>query len=118
MMNVIVTLTSAAAKVLAQSLTEEARLEYRGFMNVSTENFRNGVLCGLLQRLRLWVNPRIVALTNKTEIDIKSLSQHLFSFYFAVPAEKEGIKAVAALVFNFIMNEVVLATDPKDMKHR
>lgn len=67
-------------KVLEQSQTEGARAEYKGFMNVSSEGFRNGVLSGLLQRLRLWVNPRIVALTCATDVDIKSLPQQLFTF--------------------------------------
>lgn len=107
--------SAGIAKVLDESRTEEARREYRAFMNVSTEGFRNGVLSGLLQRLRLWVNPRIVALTSQTDLDLQALPKELFTFYLAVPAEKEAIKAVAALVFNFIMNQVVLATDPKDM---
>ncbi len=109
--------SAGIAKVLDASRTDEARREYRAFMNVSTEGFRNGVLSGLLQRLRLWVNPRIVALTSKTDLDLQALPKQLFTFYLAVPAEKEAIKAVAALVFNFIMNQVVLATDPKDMRY-
>ena len=104
-------------KVLENSKTEGARVEYKGFMNVSSEGFRNGVLSGLLQRLRLWANPRIVALTRKTDLDIKSLPNQLFTFYLAVPSEKESIKAVAALVFNYIMNEVVLGTEPEKFKY-
>lgn len=104
-------------KVLEQSHTEEARLEYRGFLKTSSEGFRNGVLSGLMQRLRLWINPRIVALTNQTDLDLEAMPQQLFTFYLAVPAEKEGIKAVAALVFNFILNQVILAREPKDMKY-
>lgn len=109
--------SAGIGKVLDESRTEEARREYRAFMNVSTEGFRNGVLSGLLQRLRLWVNPRIVALTSKTDLDLQTLPKQLFTFYLAVPAEKDALKAVAALVFNFVMNQIVLATDPKDMSY-
>jgi len=109
--------SAGIAKVLEKSQVEEARREYQAFMNVSTEGFRNGVLSGLLQRLRLWVNPRIVALTSKTDLNLQELPKQLFTFYLAVPAEKEAIKAVAALVFNFVLNQIVLATDPKDLSY-
>lgn len=108
---------AGVGKVLENSRVSEAAKEYQAFMNISTEGFRNGVLAGVLQRLRLWVNPRVVALTQKTDHDISTMSQSLFTFYLAVPAEKEFLKPVAALVLNFILNHVVLATDPKNTKY-
>jgi type IV secretory pathway TraG/TraD family ATPase VirD4 len=89
--------------VMEQSPVPSVRDEYRGFSNNSREGFRYGVFAGLMQRLALWVNPRIVALTEKTDIDIDVLVERLFTFYLAVPAQKTHLKPVAALMFNFIL---------------
>lgn len=90
--------------ILMNSPMVEAREEFWGFYSSSSEGFRNGVICGLMQRLNLWVNPRIVALTETTDIDIKALPEQLFSFYLSVPAQKTHLKPLAALVFNFVLN--------------
>lgn len=89
--------------ILAYSKVPAARDEYKGFLRNSTENSRNGVLSGLMQRLNLWVNPRIVALTEKTDFDPAELVNEHFTFYLAVPAQKESLKPAAALVFNFLL---------------
>jgi len=89
--------------IMEQSPVESVRNEYRGFANNSREGFRYGVFAGLMQRLALWVNPRIVALTEKTDIDAEVLAEQLFTFYLAVPAQKNHLKPVAALMFNFIL---------------
>ena len=73
-------------------------------MNNSRDGFKYGVFAGLMQRLGLWVNPRIVALTEKTDIDIEGLPSQLFSFYLATPAAKTHLKPIAALIFNFILD--------------
>jgi len=93
--------------VMAKSRVERARSEYRGFANNSREGFRYGVFAGLMQRLGLWVNPRIVALTETTDIDLDALSQQLFTFYLAVPAQKTHLKPVAALIFNFVLEQAL-----------
>lgn len=93
--------------IMAKSRVWQAREEYRGFANNSKEGFRYGVFAGLMQRLGLWVNPRIVALTETTDMDLAELSQQLFTFYLAVPAQKTHLKPVAALIFNFILDLVL-----------
>jgi type IV secretion system protein VirD4 len=84
---------------------QAAKDEFLAFYNNTTEGFRNSVLCGLMARLNLWVNPRVVALTEKTDIDFETLSEQLFTFYFAVPAKQEHLKPLAALIFNFLLEQ-------------
>lgn len=91
--------------VLLKSKVEQVQDEYWGFHNNSREGFRYGVFAGLIQRLALWVNPRIVALTQQTDLDLNSLEHQLFTFYLAVPAQKTHLKPVAALVFNYILQQ-------------
>lgn len=91
-------------KILAYSQIEPARDEYKAFYKNSTEGFRNGVTSGLMQRLNLWVNPKIVALTERTDLDLNALSEQLFTFYMAVPAQKTHLKPLSALIFNFIVD--------------
>jgi type IV secretion system protein VirD4 len=88
---------------IMNSVFQEAKDEFWGFYNNTTEGFRNSVLCGLMARLNLWVNPRVVALTEKTDIDFEVLTKQLFTFYFAVPAKQEHLKPLAALIFNFLL---------------
>ena len=57
-----------------------------------------------MQRLNLWINPRIVALTDRTDFDVASLAGELFTFYLAVPAQKKILKPAAALVFNYLLD--------------
>jgi type IV secretion system protein VirD4 len=90
--------------ILANSQIEPARDEFMAFYKNSTEGFRNGVTSGLMQRLNLWVNPKIVALTETTDLDLNALSEQLFTFYMAVPAQKTHLKPLSALVFNFIVD--------------
>ena len=54
--------------ILQESKNQAAKDEYGAFYQNSTEGFRNGVTSGLMQRLNLWVNPRIQALTETTLI--------------------------------------------------
>ncbi|MFA6556647.1 MAG: type IV secretory system conjugative DNA transfer family protein [Candidatus Obscuribacterales bacterium] len=93
--------------ILAASPVHEAREEFRGFTNTARDGFKYGVVAGLMQRLALWVNPRICALTAKTSIDLESLQKDLFTFYLAVPAQKTHLKPVAALIFNFILDQAL-----------
>jgi type IV secretion system protein VirD4 len=90
--------------IVMNSQVEEAREEFWGFYSASSEGFRCGVISGLMQRLNLWVIPRIVALTEKTDVDLKALPNELFTFYLAVPAHKTHLKPLSALIFNFILN--------------
>jgi len=93
--------------ILGASPVMEVREEFRGFSNTARDGFKYGVIAGLMQRLALWVNPRICALTGTTGIDLESLQRDLFTFYLAVPAQKTHLKPVAALVFNFILDQAL-----------
>ncbi|MBX9725411.1 MAG: type IV secretory system conjugative DNA transfer family protein [Candidatus Obscuribacterales bacterium] len=90
---------------MQKSPVEEVRGEYYGFHKTSREGFRYGVFASLMQRLGLWVNPRVVALTSRTTIDLEALTQEKFTFYMAVPVRKTHLKPVAALMFNFILQQ-------------
>lgn len=104
-------------KVLEKSPVLEVRDEYRAFLKISTESIRNGVLAGVLQRLRLWLNPRIAALTSKTDFNVEELNQELFTFYLSVPAQKVSLKPVTALIFNYLLNSVVLKRQDKEKSY-
>lgn len=88
---------------MKKSPVEEVRAEYHGFHKTSREGFRYGVFASLMQRLALWVNPRVAALTSKTTIDLDALAKEKFTFYLAVPARKTHLKPVAALIFNYVL---------------
>lgn len=90
--------------LLMNSTYELAQKEFWGFHKNSSEGFRFGVISGLMQRLNLWVSPKVVALTEKTDLDINELPNELFTFYFAVPAQKTELKPLSALIFNFILD--------------
>lgn len=90
--------------LLKNSTYTLAMKEFWGFFNNSSEGFRFGVISGLMQRLNLWVSPKIAALTEKTDLDIENLPNELFTFYFAVPAQKTELKPLSALIFNFILD--------------
>lgn len=89
--------------MMLASKVERVQQEYQGFHNNSREGFKYGVFAGLMQRLSLWVNPRVVALTETTDINLEMLQKELFSFYLAVPSQKGHLKPLAALVFNFLL---------------
>ncbi len=92
--------------ILTESNIEEAREAYQGFLNNSTESYRNLVAGGLITRLDLWKDPRIKALTETTDIDYQAMSEQLFTWYLATPADKPELKPLAALVFNIALDVV------------
>ncbi|MGH2506565.1 MAG: type IV secretory system conjugative DNA transfer family protein, partial [Ktedonobacteraceae bacterium] len=102
------------ADLLQNSPAKEARLRYQEFVGWSTEATRNSIVIGLMQRLELWTQPRIVALTSKNDIDWEALKDELFSFYLAVPADKPELKPCAAIMFAYLINFVCA----KKLKHR
>jgi len=95
------------SEILLASEFDLAREEFNAFCNNTTEGFRNSVLSGLMSRLNIWVNPRIVALTEKTDIDFDTLPEQLFTFYFAVPSRKDHLAPLAALMFNFLLSSAL-----------
>ena len=92
--------------ILSESNIEEAREAYQGFLNNSTEAYRNLVAGGLITRLDLWKQPRIKALTEATDIDFNVMADQLFTWYLATPADKPELKPLAALVFNIALDVI------------
>ena len=101
-------------KVLAESYIEEAQESYQGFLNNSSENYRNLVAGGLITRLDLWKDPKVKVLTETTDIDFQSLADELFTWYLSTPADQPELKPLAALIFNIAMKVISNST----FKHR
>jgi type IV secretion system protein VirD4 len=96
----------ALGPILRESNIEEAREAYHGFLNNSTEAYRNLVAGGLITRLDLWKQPRIKALTEATDIDFEAMAEQLFTWYLATPADKPELKPLAALIFNIALDVI------------
>lgn len=92
------------ASLLQNSNVPEARARYYEFLQWSTENTRNSIVIGLMQRLELWTQPSIVALTEKNDINFADLQNNLFTFYLAVPSDKPELKPCAAIIFTYLLN--------------
>jgi len=92
--------------LLGGSRVFEARHRYGEFLQWSTENTRNSIVIGLMQRLELWTQPRIVALTQANDIDFGTLKDELFTFYLAVPADKAELKPLAAIAFSYLLDYI------------
>jgi len=89
---------------LANSDSGYAAQEFEAFCGHSSENFRHGVFAGLMTRLNPWTSEQIVRLTRTTDIDPEQLKDELFTFYFSVPSRKAGMKPIAALTFNYLLD--------------
>jgi type IV secretory pathway TraG/TraD family ATPase VirD4 len=83
-----------------------ARRFFHAFWTNSTDKYRNLVAAGLLSRLALWNQPRIKELTSTTDVDVSRLSEELFTWYIAVPADKPELKPLASLIFNLAISYV------------
>lgn len=90
--------------IIAKSPSAWAKEQYRGFSNTAQEGVKRGVFSGLMTRLSLWTNPKIVALTEKTDPDLAALPDRLFTFYLAVPAHRPHMKPLAAMIFNYFLS--------------
>jgi type IV secretion system protein VirD4 len=95
--------------VLSASPSQEARARFDEFMlwTNKTETTRNSIVIGLVQRLELWTQPRIVALTETTDVDFESLKNELFTFYLAVPGDVQELKPCAALIFSYLLQFII-----------
>jgi type IV secretory pathway TraG/TraD family ATPase VirD4 len=102
------------ARLLQNSNVGEAQARYEEFLHWSTENTRNSIVIGLMQRLELWTQPSIVALTEKNDINFNELQNELFTFYLSVPADKPELKPCASIIFTYLLNFV----SAKRLKHR
>lgn len=97
----------ALGEELSESVYQRARDEYGGFLNTGSETTRSNVFIGLLNRLTPWTYSTVQKVTERTDFDVYGLRDRLFTFYIAVPAGKNDLKPVVALVLNFILEEVM-----------
>ncbi len=103
-------------KVLEQSPSRVAQMEFEGWMRLSGEtNFKYGVFSGLITKLNPWMTDHMVALTETTDIDFESLADQLFTFYLAVPSRSKDSKLVGSLMMNFLLDHILEMR--KQLKH-
>ena len=88
-----------------------ARREYMAYLNCTSPNFRFGVISGLMMRLNLFVDPKVIALTEVTDFSIDELKNKLFTVYLATPVHKPEYTPLAVLMFNFCISLVLQDLD-------
>lgn len=97
------------ADVFAASPSRRAREEYETFYNNSkdkhgkADGHAKGVVSTLLPKLAPWVNEDVVVLTSTSDVTLEHLSKQLFTFYLSVPAKRQDLKHITALVFNYLL---------------
>lgn len=100
------------AKVLRNSPSQVAQMEFEGWMRLSGEtDFRYGVFSGLITKLNPWMTDQMVALTETTDIDLDSLKDQLFTFYLAVPSRSRDSKLIGSLMVNFLLDHILEARE-------
>lgn len=100
-------LLSGVSKVrqeLARSPSQLAQMEFEGWLGSTSENFRFGVLSGLMTKLNPWITDQLVALTEKTDVDFEALKKQLFTFYIAIPSRSRDSKLIGSLLVNFLLD--------------
>lgn len=96
------------AKVLENSPSPIARMEFQGWMRLAGEtNFKYGVFSGLVTKLNPWMTDQMIALTETTDIDLDALATQLFTFYLAVPSRSRDSKLIGSLMMNFLMDHIL-----------
>lgn len=100
---------------LANSPSGFAAREFDAFCGHSSENYRHGVFAGLMTRLNPWTSEQIVRLTSTTDLDAEELKDELFTFYFSVPSRKAGMKPIAALTLNYLLDLALDTTFTKPL---
>jgi type IV secretory pathway TraG/TraD family ATPase VirD4 len=102
-------------KMMAKSQSELAQIEFEGWLTATSENFRFGVLSGLMTKLNPWMTEQLCALTEKTDINFEDLQKNLFTFNLAVPSRSQDSKLIGSLLVNFLLDFLL---DSKSlMKH-
>lgn len=91
-------------ETMAKSKSDLAQIEFEGWLGSTSENFRFGVLSGLMTKLNPWITDQLVALTEKTDIDFEELRNQLFTFYIAVPSRSRDSKLIGSLLVNFLLD--------------
>lgn len=106
---------SQVRKAMDKSPSELAQMEFEGWLGSTSENFRFGVLSGLMTKLNPWITYQLVTLTEKTDIDFDALRNQLFTFYIAVPSRSRDSKLIGSLLVNFLLDFLLDAKSA--MKH-
>jgi type IV secretory pathway TraG/TraD family ATPase VirD4 len=106
---------SKVRQELARSPSALAQMEFEGWLGSTSENFRFGVLSGLMTKLNPWITDQLVALTEKTDVDFEALKKQLFTFYIAVPSRSRDSKLIGSLLVNFLLD--YLLDSKSTMKH-
>jgi len=100
------------AKVLRNSPSQVAQMEFEGWMRLSGEtDFRYGVFSGLITKLNPWMTDQMVALTETTDINLDALKDQLFTFYLAVPSRSRDSKLIGSLMVNFLLDHILEARE-------
>lgn len=105
----------ALKKTMKNSPSQVAAMEFEGWLQLTGDNFRFGVMSGLLTKLNPWMTDQIVTLTEKTDIDLDALKEQLFTFYLAVPSRSRDSKLIGSLMVNFLIDHLLEIR--KDMKY-
>lgn len=96
------------AKVLKNSPSHVAQMEFEGWLRLSGEtDFRYGVFSGLITKLNPWMTDQMVTLTETTDIDLDALKDQLFTFYLAVPSRSRDSKLIGSLMVNFLLDHIL-----------
>lgn len=96
------------AKVLKDSPSRVARMEFQGWMRLAGEtNFKYGVFSGLVTKLNPWMTDQMITLTETTDIDLDALATQLFTFYLAVPSRSKDSKLIGSLMMNFLLDHIL-----------
>lgn len=103
-------------KVMRNSPSEVAQMEFEGWLRDTSEGFRFSVTAGLKTKLNPWLTDQMIALTETTDIDLKALNDKLFTFYIAVPNRSRDSQLIGSLMLNFLIDNI-LDQGPK-MKYR
>lgn len=96
-------------KMMKNSPSEFAQSEFKGWLNNTSENFRFGVISGLLTKLNPWLSDSIVTLTSATDLSLEHLKRQKFTFYLAVPSTRQAMKTIGSLVLNFLLDYLLSA---------
>lgn len=96
-------------KMLKNSPSEQGQAEFRGWLNNTSENFRFGVISGLLTKLNPWLSDTIVTLTSATDLNLELLSRQRFTFYLSVPSTRKSMQTIGSLVLNFLLDFLLSA---------
>lgn len=97
-------------KMVKNSPSQFAQAEFKGWLNNTSENFRFGVISGLLTKLNPWLSDSVVTLTSATDLNLELLKRQKFTFYLAVPSTRQSMKTIGSLVLNFLL-DFLLSSD-------